>query len=117
MEATADIQMQWREMGVALGISTTVLDEISSLMPFDELRCLYEMLHHWVLDIGATWGGLVGAMRSSNVKQIQMASDLESNHYLGGKLYSIIVFLSLIIMCHVNLSHTVYVEYLTMLLI
>ncbi len=82
MEATADLQMQWREMGVALGLSTTVLDEISS---FDELRCLYELLRHWIIDIGATWGGLVGAMRSSNVMQIEKAADLELNRCHGGK--------------------------------
>ncbi len=96
MEATADIQMQWREMGVALGISTTVLDDISSLKPFDELRCLYEMLHHWVLDIGATWGGLVGAMRSSNVKQKDIAKHLELKHIHGGKQIFYNCFLSLV---------------------
>ena len=89
MEATADIQTQWREMGEALGVSTTVLDEISSLIPCDELRCLYEMLRHWILDIGATWGGLVGAMRSSYVKQIDLAKDLEEKHH--GNYHSVII--------------------------
>ncbi len=92
MKATADIQTQWRKMGEALGISTTELDVISSLESFDELRCLYELLRHWVICIGSTWGGLVGAMRNSNVKQIKIAKDLEDKLRRGKCSYILIIF-------------------------
>ena len=77
MEATADIQTQWKELGHAMGISDSILNEISSNESNGELRYLYEMMRFWVINMGATWGGLIGAMRSYYVDQNKLADDLE----------------------------------------
>ena len=77
MEATADIQTQWKELGQAMGISDSILTEISSNESNGELRYLYEMMRFWVINMGATWEGLIGAMRSYYIDQNKLADDLE----------------------------------------
>ena len=81
MEATVILQEQWKELGEALGMSRSELDMVSSRVDSElqtELRYLYEVLQYWILEVGGTWNGLVGALRS--ISQHQLANEVEKRH-------------------------------------
>ena len=84
MLATVSVQTQWKQLGEALGVSSAVLESISSDESLTELRCLYEVLRYWVSEVGGSWGGLIGALRSSYIEQEKLASEHEKR-YLGKK--------------------------------
>ena len=85
MVETATVQAQWSQLGEAFGIKSSILEK----MPFDqsltELRLLYELLRYWILEVGGSWGSLVGALKSSYVGQMDLAAKLEDK-YLGYSL-------------------------------
>ena len=79
------IQAQWNQLGEAFGIKSSILEEISSDQSLTELRLLYELLRYWILEVGGSWGSLVGALKSSYVGQMDLAAELE-DIYLGYSL-------------------------------
>ena len=81
LEATVILQEQWKELGEALGMSRSELDTVSSRVDSElqtKLRYLYEVLQYWVLEVGGTLNGLVGALRS--ISQHQLANEVERRH-------------------------------------
>ena len=89
MVETVTIQAQWNQLGEAFGIKLSILEKMSSDQSLTELRLLYELLRYWILEVGGSWGSLVGALKSSYVQQKDLAAKLEDK-YLGYSLVHVV---------------------------
>ena len=83
MKATADVQAQWEELGIALGLDESVLLTISEKHS-SILQRHYEMMRYWIMNDTdkASWGALVCAMRSKLLDEENLAEEI-AEKYLG----------------------------------
>ena len=79
---TADVLCSWEELGVSLGVSSKQLERISSQYS-SILRCHYQVLRHWIIELGGSWEGLVAALRHDLVNQKDLATKLETKYVQG----------------------------------
>ena len=81
LEATADVQELWEELGLVLGLDRAVLSAISRDHPAI-LHRHYEIMKHWIKNGEASWEKLVDALRSPLLNEIQVSKDIVEK-YLG----------------------------------
>ena len=80
LEATAEVQRQWEELGIALGLDRTKLAEISQTHP-SILQRHYHLMRFWITDVGASWVALVHALKSEVLKEEELAKKIEIGMY------------------------------------
>ena len=76
LEATAEVQRQWEELGIALGFDRTKLAEISQTHP-SILQRHYHLMRFWITDVGASWAALVRALKSEVLNEKELAKKIE----------------------------------------
>ena len=75
-----DINKEWKHLGLELGLTNPVLDEIEYNFPRDVKRCLLEAIDRW-LKTGSSelsWRKLCEALRSALVENPTLAEEIES---------------------------------------
>ena len=77
LEATAEVQRQWEELGIALGLDRTKLTEISQTH-HSILQRHYHLMRLWITDVGASWGALVHALKSEVLNEKELAKKIEN---------------------------------------
>ena len=77
LEATAEVQRQWEELGIALGLDRTKLTEISQTH-HSILQRHYHLMRFWITDVGASWGALVRALKSEVLNEEELAKKIEN---------------------------------------
>ena len=77
LEATAVVQRQWEELGIALGVDRTKLNEISQIYP-SILQRHYHSMRFWITDIGASWRSLVCALQCELLNEEILAKKIET---------------------------------------
>ena len=77
LEATAEVKIQWKQLGLALDLDRTKLEEISEIYP-SILQSHYHLMRYWITDIGASWGALVRALRKEVLNQKTLADKIET---------------------------------------
>ena len=77
MNAAVVTVVDWRDLGLALGLSPHTLERIAAQYPRDPSRCLTEVLAEWLQKRGRaapSWRALARALRSSTVQGGEIAS-------------------------------------------
>ena len=74
--------VNWRELGLALGLSPYTLECIAAQYPGDPSRCLTETLAAWLQkeDEITSWRALVGALRKPTVGKEGLADEIAKAH-------------------------------------
>ncbi len=80
--AIADLQPQWEELGLALGLSHDELNLIACAHN-SVGRCFYEMLRFWIVRVGGSWDELIIALKSPQVKREDVAQQITDKHIKG----------------------------------
>ena len=66
-EGISDTKSQWKNIGRALGLSSSVLDGIEKKNDTNQQDCLYDMLEKWIATGKATFEDLLSALESKLV--------------------------------------------------
>ena len=62
-----DYCKQWRDIGLPLGLKSSVLDLVASAHPMQDRECFRAILEKWLqLNVGVTWGNLELAITNAN---------------------------------------------------
>ena len=72
--------VDWKELGLALGLSPDTLDVIAAQYPRDPRRCLTEVLAEWLQKEGTSWRALVAALREPTVGKEGLANEIAETH-------------------------------------
>ena len=80
--AIADLQPQWEELGLALGLSHDEL-KLIACSHNSVCRCFYEMLRFWIVRVGGSWDELIIALKSPQVKREDCAQQITDKHIKG----------------------------------
>ena len=78
----------WRELGDALGLPPSILDDISGQFQSDSGQCMVEMLDSWLMrhmhEGSPAWWEVAEALRKIN--HDKMADALETVYHTGNAL-------------------------------
>ena len=62
-----DYCKHWRDIGLLLGLKSSVLDLVASAHPMQDRECFRATLEKWLqLNVGVTWGNLELAITNAN---------------------------------------------------
>ena len=92
--AVADLQPQWEELGLSLGLSAEELKQLARVHS-SVCRCLYEVLRYWITRIGGSWEILAEALRNRQVGRNDVAERI-TKKYVSGNSVVCIMLLNLI---------------------
>ena len=74
--ALADLQPQWEELAVSLGVPIIHY-------PHSVCRCLYETIRYWITRIGGSWEELELALNSDRVQRHDTAETIRRDYITG----------------------------------
>lgn len=83
IEALVDIKHKWYEVGLQLGLSSSVLDGIEEQCSQNLDKALREMLKKWLKEVGDkphTWTDITDALRRKSVGESKVADEIESKY-------------------------------------
>ena len=75
--------VNWRELGLAIGLNRHTLERIAAQYPRDPRRCLTETLAAWLQkedESTPSWRALVGALRKPTVGKEALADVIGKAH-------------------------------------
>ena len=62
-----DYCKHWRDIGLLLGLKSSVLDLVASAHPMQDRECFRATLEKWLqMNVGVTWGNLELAITNAN---------------------------------------------------
>ena len=82
LTAVADVQPQWEELGLSLGISEKEV-KVMAGSHSTVSRCLYEVVRYWITRIGGSWERLVTALKSDRVERNDVAQQITEQYITG----------------------------------
>ena len=66
-----DYCKHWRNIGLLLGLKSSVLDLVASVYPMQDRECFRVTLEKWLqLNVGVTWGNLELAITNANRQEL-----------------------------------------------